>query len=374
VDIELSALGLDPSRPLRRLPPRPPQMRQPGYEDEFESLIVFYDCFASFDDRFCIMIGPPLANLKPAVMPAIRTAFRRRLWGRPLARNGDRHSSVFVRSRKQSVPLNTGLFAQEQIVVQPNGCDIFRGKHVLLTTSKDNPLPWIRDWVTFYVAHHGCNAVLIYDNGSTGYSIEDVQRTLSLVNGLDVALVVNWPYKFGPRGGPFGPWDSDYCQYGMLEHARHRFLLHAAAVVNSDVDELIITRNAQSVFDLARQSATGYLRFGGLWVENATTADDENRRHMHYFYQSRAPQREINHKWAVVPSRCPAGSQWCVHLIRGMDSDAALSACVSLRHFKAINTNWKMPRWIPESPNEHDHVLDEELLPWLKVFESGAAT
>jgi hypothetical protein len=41
--INLSPLEIDPSCPLRREMPRRADLRQPGYEDEFDFLTVFYD-------------------------------------------------------------------------------------------------------------------------------------------------------------------------------------------------------------------------------------------------------------------------------------------------------------------------------------------
>jgi hypothetical protein len=58
-----------------------------------------------------------------------------------------------------------------------------------------------------------------------------------------------------------------------------------------------------------------------------------------------------------------------VHDIAGMAADAEASATAALRHFKAINTNWKLERWIPEPLDPVHHRLDTELARWLHVFE-----
>jgi hypothetical protein len=370
--VVLSRLELDPSQALRRAPPRPPYWRQPGYEEQFDFLTVFYDCFASPDGRSWIMIGPPLANLEADVIAEIKRAFFHD--GSParlLVRNERHVSTVRLASRKAAVPLGGAVFVQQRLALQPNFSDWFRGRKVILTKTKDNELVWIRDWVQFYARKHGADAVLIYSNSTAADSCAEIADAIRPVDGIAVAVVVHWPYPFGPDGGEHAQWDSDFCEYGILEHARHRFLATAAAVVSGDVDELIITRNGSSVFDLAGRSSTGYLSFAGQWIENAAMPRDGMRRHAHYRYRAREPQEGAERKWVTVPARCPPESQWRVHSVTSMQADRELSALVAIRHFKAINTNWKVRRWVPELPDERRHEVDEELLPWLDIFQDG---
>jgi hypothetical protein len=48
-----------------------------------------------------------------------------------------------------------------------------------------------------------------------------------------------------------------------------------------------------------------------------------------------------------------------------MQPDPVASATATLRHFKAINTNWKRERWKPEAIDPGRHRLDEALAAWL---------
>jgi hypothetical protein len=191
---------------------------------------------------------------------------------------------------------------------------------------------------------------LLYDNASTNASCSEIQPTIAAVPGIETAVVVSWPYQFGPQGGPQRIRDSDYSQYGTLEHARHRFLSSARAVLQGDVDELVLTEGGVSVFDLATKSGTGYIRYGGHWVESATATPPApaTRCHKQYFYRAIAPTHEVREKWTAVPRRCPPSSQWCVHDVTCMSPDPSASARPSIRHFKAINTNWNHNRWQPE--------------------------
>jgi len=117
-----------------------------------------------------------------------------------------------------------------------------------------------------------------------------------------------------PEGGDQVIWDSDYAEYGVLEHARHRFLSTARAVVSLDIDELVLTKDGSSIFDIVQRSDTGHVRFDGRWIENATSTepDPARRRHKHYFYYDE-DEPLAQHKWAVVPARCPTAAQWRIH-------------------------------------------------------------
>ena len=200
----------------------------------------------------------------------------------------------------------------------------FRGTRALVIISKDNDLAWIRDWATFYVRNHGCNAILFYDNGSTRYGLGELRALFASIAGIDVARVEPWRFKFGSPRARFELWDSDFWQYGMLPHARHRFLARAAAVLNSDVDELVITRNGKSIYDLTRRSRSGYLCYRGAWVENAADVPPEGRRHADFRYRKPGPDSRAD-KWCLVPWRCPSGSQWQVHQVPGKNAPGASS-------------------------------------------------
>ena len=361
----LSALELEPTSQLRRDQPRPQHLRQETYESEFDFCTIFYDCFRSINRRYVILIGPPLFNLASHVVPRIVSAFNITKPSLGTLRPLKLHDQIWLRTETARAVLAPGLFRQDVIQVQPNRSRQFERRKVLLTKSKDNDLVWIKDWVHFFAANHGTNAVLLYDNASTNYEPGKVQEVISKVEGIDVACVVEWPFKFGPQGGPHDIWDSDFCQYAILEHARHRFLASAESVISADIDELVITEDGGSLHDLVRGSRTGYLEYRGHWIENASLAKDAIRRHAHFIFRSAVSDAPAEPKWTVMPQRCSAESQWAIHYVTGMEPDAR-SSSVSTRHFKAINTNWRMQRWCSEEPDERTHVIDQELVKWMR--------
>jgi hypothetical protein len=368
LEVELSTLELRQETPLRRKSRRPTDRRAPDFDEKFDATTVFYDCFSSADRDWIILVGPPLFNLRSAVIPRLKRAFAQKWWSRYRHCRLNRCDLLWLRSPVEFAELDGNLFLQRRIKVQPNRSEIFRGRRVLLTLSKDNELHWIRDWIEFHVRNHGCDAVLFYDNASTKYSSGEVRSTIDSVRGVEASAVVDWPYKFGPQGWYNDYWDSDFTQYGVLEHARRLFLPLATFVINGDIDELLITKGREPIGDLLSRSRHGYLCYGGQWIENVSDRQDESRRHANFIYRSRDNPRTMIEKWTIAPQRTERARQWMVHEVAGARNDEEISAAVTYRHYRSITTNWKSKRWFPVEFDESKHVVDEEMLPWLDVF------
>jgi hypothetical protein len=371
VRIQLSPLTIAPASGLRRRAPRPLDLRQAGYDDAFDWFTVFYDCFRATDPRWIGLLGPPLAELTPAVLSGLRPMMPSA--GQPFVlRELDRHAQIWIPATDKVVQLNKGPFEQGELIAQPNGCDLFRGKRAIFTKSKDNDLIWIRDWAYFHVRTHGANAVLLYDNASRRYSSDEIREMLARVPGVEVSVVVDWPYKFGPQGFE-GVWDSDFCEYGIMEHARHRFLALAEGVINTDIDEVVVTNDGSSVFDRALASHAGIIRYKGIWIESASSEAPANgRRHIHFLHRMRENLVPSLDKWTLAPMRCPSAKQWLTHSVDGLVNDTELAAGVLYRHFRAINTNWKESRWAPEAISAN-HMPDDELGEAAKIFQETPA-
>jgi hypothetical protein len=361
---------------------RPPELRQDGFNEQFDASTLFYDVIW-LCDRACthVLVGPPLRNLLAAVRAG-------RIDGRPLAEaivrvyERDRCCDVWLEGRyaercRLEFPFGTYL-----LTPSPARHELYAGKRVLYTLSRDNPVAWIVDWAHFHVVNHGADAVLLYDNASTHYQAADAQRALrSALPGIEVH-VVDWPYSYGPGGvSRTCGWDSDFCQAGAFQDARFRFLARARAVLNCDVDELVLSLSGRSVFDAAERSSTACVAFEGRWVSSATRrasrADAGAVRHGDYRYLEPDGPRPAGRaspagawapcpaKWCVVPRSCGLAHDWSVHQVRSPTFDASRSAEFQYRHFRAISTDWKYRRTneIPIDNGVHrfDPVLDAAL-------------
>lgn len=349
--IRIAATQIPEQSGIRRLPPRPLELRDPSYDEKFDATTLFFDSFRVGDARV-VLIGPPLLNLEPTVLSAQFTAHptgatvtmrykkldrNMQLWGDvPI---GTSHLTVDSDLGRISVPLS-------------NDCaHLFRGRRVITTLSKNNELPWIVDWLRFHIRIHGCDAVLFYDNASDKYSIQELRSCIQEIGELAQSVIIDWPFRYGPQGTPSGNWDSDFCQYGQLEHARWRFLRDAASVLNSDVDEMVAADGNESIFERVENMPTGFCAFFGLWVTqnrvgttSASSVNPESFRHREFWLTLRPEILQSNTKWCAVPAKCDENVQWCVHQIPGKSSQAAIATDIFYRHFRAINTRWKWKR------------------------------
>jgi hypothetical protein len=346
--------------PVHREPPRPPAQRQSDYLDKFDHDTLVYDAFPTGDS--VRLIGPPLLNLAIPLAGAT--------WH---VDDIEVVANLVDLDRTQGSWLETSATAGARLTVQmgdatceaeisESGVEWFRGRRVLTTKSKNNDLQWITDWARFHAEMQGIDAVLLYDNGSDIYQPEDVLKALD-VPGIEVAVVVVWPFKFGPQGGNWegladAPWDSDFCEYGILEHARHRFLSEAAGVLNQDIDELAVSEDAASVFDLLAASESGAIRYPGRWIDTprATTTEPPRFSDFTVYDSTRWPSTS---KWAIDPTRTQHAGQWKTHSVHGVTMSTTKR--IQHRHFTGISSNWKYARRTDNAVVSTRHRYDVRL-------------
>ena len=264
----LSPIRLDPDSGLRRESPRAPEFRQPDFDERFDSETLFYDVFRHPDRSTIMMIGPSLYNLASLfddieirALPSGSVCRFRRY-------DLDRLTRVEVDAPAgtSEIVLRAGKNELHGKVSPPETAD-YRSLRVLYAISKNNDITWICDWARFNRDVHGAQALLIYDNQSTDYQVDELLHKLGQIGGLAFVGVVPLPFRFGPPGlGLRKSWDSNFLQIGSLELARWRFLLDAKSFLNTDIDELVLGRGGASVFDAAERS--GIVRFYGRWVPN----------------------------------------------------------------------------------------------------------
>jgi hypothetical protein len=366
---------------VRREPTRPLADRPPDFDDQFDYHTLLFDSF--FCGRNTIVItAPPFLNLLPLLkkMDVIASPSGRHCRFR--IRTLDRHSQirVAVPAGTTKILLRTEI-GQFDLEPQKNLSEFFADKRVLFTQSKNNRFEWIQDWIRYHRDIHGANAVLIYDNQSTEYSPEELLASLSQLSGIDRVCIVRWPFLFGPQGfGAKRCWDSDFCQYGVWEHARWMLLQQARSVLDSDIDELVVSSDGTSVFEAAERSFLGVVRFNGHWVhgfKNKTPAVAERSpaRFVNYdpYYLRHwtgrrwgiVPARDWHNvcppKWTVVPSRCPDHVQWAPHRIKGWIGASLLSRNFSFRHFREISNHWKYDRSAREVFDPGRYVFDHRM-------------
>lgn len=328
-----SAVVLGPDGP-HRTPPRPAALRGPDYADRYDASTLFYDVFTS--EGRTVAVGPPLLDLAGPLRAAEVTVGGRSAPVR--STELDRaHRSTFGRAAGPSLELTLGG-RRHRVPVGPDLAGLFAGRRALMTLSLDNELPWVRDWARYHASAHGTDAVVVYDNGSRAYGPDELLETLARVPGIDVAVVVDWSFPYGPQGGPGVPWDSDYAQYGALEHARRRLLRRAAGFLNADVDELVLATDGSSVYEHAERSPHGVVSYRGRWAHAAASAGRSTPRHVDSAWVD--PTEPLcSTKWCAVPQRLPERAQLQVHDVRGVK--VVTPPTLGYRHFWDVTTHWK---------------------------------
>ena len=345
----------------RREPARPLHRRPADFAAQFDACTIFYDCFR-LNATQVMLPGPPLNqfagvldSLHITSMPSgnvCRFAVEHKFTAS--FANPRKHTlcRVIVEVPESDASLQMHSNAGNAVLeIRPLAADLFRGKRVLLTLSRNNDPAWICDWMRFHRDLQNADAVLLYDNGSTAYKVDSLLAAMKQVSGFSAIAVVAWPFKYGPQGIGRGTWDSSFCQDGALEDARWRFLAQAYAVLSCDVDELALAEYPD-LFDRASASPTGYVKFSGRWVN--AFAPQTPPRHRDSTLQLKPRWRwkgfrlkDVHRcpaKWAAVPGRCPHAAQWTVHEIVGMRTRTLPVAEALYRHFRQIGTNWKNNR------------------------------
>lgn len=337
------------ARPARRprfaLLPRPP-----AFVEAFEDRALFYDCFWHHDGRRVLLVGPPPVNLDYASI-AFRAA------GNALAARFHTSRSVTI-TELDNVPAETHEIAVSlrdemlSLPVQPNHCDDLVGRRLIFTINRDNDLSWIREWALWHAHHHGADAVVLFDNGSSKYAPTEVAAVLAEVPGIAAVAVHDWPHKFGPIDPAVlnNPYWSRFLQIASMSVTLRRYGMKTYGLLDCDIDELALTQSGRSIFDLAHDSEGGLIVFRGTWVETMAEPDaSSNAPHRAYrqvLADARAAQSR-QRKWALDPSRdwvqrLSVHPYW--HWIEGRGRGSkSMPDDASYAHFRAINTNWKRP-------------------------------
>lgn len=351
--------------------------------ERFDDETMFFDVFRSRSGESVLCLGPPLDGCHPDGValrvsnPNSRLPLTQRLEAPRTARQ---HTSRFTISGPglgDTLTIQAGERGLS-VSVNPSHASLLAGRRVLMTLSRDNPLPWIRDWATFYVRLHGADAILFYDNGSEGYAPDDIAAALSDIIGLQEIVIVRWPfpYGFGAANAPGEPPVDNFCQTGALDHARRCFCPEARSLLNVDIDELL-PRGDLSIFEQVENGPYSIVLFYGVWAEAPGIDSPEAARRIRHLdcrfvwrsqidaLASGRSKELCRTKWATVPSRCHPDVEWGIHDIYPASQSAraqrgwrTIDRSIAYRHCRQINNGWKTDRW--RSNPEFDSICQPD--------------
>lgn len=292
---------------------RRPERWTDHYLARYDRTTLIYDCVYQADAARYLMVAPPLLNLWPALRDGLR------LDGAPVRtlrrRRHDKYEVIHFRAPKGKLTFETGTESRP-VATRPELSEPFRGLNCVATMNRDNPLEWIRDWALWLTRVHGLEGVVIFDNLSTGYTARDIAATLTEVPGLKQVAIISAPYPYGTTDRvERGELRPNFLQPAMLNLARTAILRHARAVLNADIDELVLSRNGRSVFDAAAARPNRAVRLPVRWAYPAPDVTGPAPQRTHLFRD--ADKRLSNRKWCAVPSGAMSRIGWYVHHVGG---------------------------------------------------------
>ncbi|WP_323767477.1 hypothetical protein [Marinovum sp.] len=310
--------------------------RPEGYLEALDRETLWYD--AIWSEGRLSLVCPPLNNFRSALRKAVFRGDDRPLKFRRLRRY----------ARHEVAELDAPVCPGEVSVLMQGWTgtsrvsraahEEFAGLNTAFVMSKDNPIDWLVTHARYHREAHGLEALIVMDNGSTEYTLADLSAALETV-GLRRLEVLSVPFKYGPVGLKPYRRTEKYLQTALFNALRLRFLGQARAVLNCDVDELVVTRG-ESVFDAACASRLGFVQVAGHWVYPAPGAEGPFS-HLDHSHTAQPP-KPCPPKWCLVPSGRLGGFSWDVH---GMERLPFLRrrthGDLAFLHCRSLTTGWK---------------------------------
>lgn len=364
LNIELSSVKLANTNILRE-PPRKEEDQQENYKELFDYNTLFSDIF--FTDKSIELVGPPLLNLQDVLLKENIYVDGVDVTDKLIIQSIHRKCRIILPNHQSAKEISI-QFGNETFnkKIQPYEGEFFKDANVLVTQQKDNPLEWIGYWIAHHIKHHKIDSVVIYDNNSSIYSLNDLKNLLSSIKGLKKACVINWDIPYGVTGGDKAIWDSDFGQYQSWEHAFKRLVNKANSVIIGDVDELIIHKNGIAIPDLLAQINEPVVAYKRRQIiEVASTAFAHLPRmhnHTHLYEKERilyAP------KYAFNPKKISPDAHLLVHKVEG--DKTYISEDILGRHFGCLRIHWRVGDFEPIAMRNRGSykttlIEDEQLL------------
>ncbi|MCP3972591.1 MAG: glycosyltransferase family 2 protein [Rhodobacteraceae bacterium] len=196
----------------------------------------------------------------------------------------------------------------------------------------------VAGWLGYHVAHHGLEALLLFDRAPPGQGREQfaqaLQAAIAGMEGLKRAVLVTAPLPLGcadmpalgdPAMAPRAkdrtfaadPWRAALNQPVLYDILKWRFLSRAGAVIALDpCDILRLPVDGIGVFEACRQSHTGVMWVVGELIypwrvrkgQVPLLADHICRAH---------PAADAPRSWAVAPRRLAARAVWLPQEVTG---------------------------------------------------------
>lgn len=336
--VRLSGFVLPQTSRHRRKHLLPPDRRDAAYLAGYDRRTLFYDCVRR-EQGDVLFTAPKFLNLWPVFRDALRVD------GAP-ARGLRRHRlpkadiAILPDPAERLALALDG--AEYPLAPRPSLAARFAGLNAVVTMNRNNRLDWIVDWLRFHVSAQGLTGAVIHDNGSTDYDLDALAARVEGIAGLQAVAVISAPYPYGVgihrKHSRVSP---KFLQSAMLNLARLETLSRARAVLNADIDELVVSTGERTVFDAAVARRQVPVKIGGHYVFPGDALGPDGIAQAAHVYREADPQ-PANRKWCIAPAAWINRFGWSVHRLGGeIFSLLPNDAHHHLLHCAATTTNWK---------------------------------
>ncbi|MEM8556066.1 MAG: hypothetical protein AAGF71_14725, partial [Pseudomonadota bacterium] len=165
----LNGFRLSPKGPHLRDHVRPLLRQTRNYLENYDRTTLFYDCVYIERERGHLFTAPRFLNLWDLFRKGLRRNGRK--VKRVLRFTWLRFEQIFVPGPRDGLTLKIGKDTYP-MPGRSSYAGSFAGLNALVAVSKNNHLDWIRDWAQFHATDHGTNGVVLFDNGSTDYTVD----------------------------------------------------------------------------------------------------------------------------------------------------------------------------------------------------------
>ncbi|WP_368184903.1 hypothetical protein [Aestuariibius sp. HNIBRBA575] len=324
-----------------------PECIPDGFGTQYDFHTLWYDAVQNGSET--VLICPKLHNFEDLLCNASLDIDGHTTRIRRIQKFG-RHDLIHLTGTGQTLRCH-GDHIDVSSGISPDSSARFSGKNIHITMSQNNDPIWIEDFARYHIQHHGLQAMILLDNQSTEQTMQELSDALER-SGLEDWLVIPCPFPYGERAIKPFTWRSKFLQTAVYNGVRLRFCKQARAVLNSDLDELVVC-DGRSIFDLTVNSRLGFVRFPGVWY-SADTLSDRIPRHMdHIAKRTDAPKAAP--KYCINP-RGPLGRfSWDIHALENMPlTQLWTSKQAKHMHCLNISNGWKAGRNAPFEHRERD--------------------
>ncbi|WP_353570733.1 hypothetical protein [Candidatus Albibeggiatoa sp. nov. BB20] len=334
--------------------PRPEHLRPPNYAEQFDDDTLLYDVFRR--DNQIILIGPSLIEDERLAelidnIQINQTSIKSLNYACYVS-----HKIFKIIIDNANPDWDSINIYHKQLPVRRSPYENMKPNKVLCTKQKDNEIVWIKDWILWYHSFYDIDLVVIYDNASTRYSVEELKASLS---DMPCSVIVeSFPFKFGPQAWEMGKWDSDFCEYAIYEHIRYYVCGNQGYFFNFDIDELLIFKEFSSI----NWNKTKYngIHFRGKWAFLDIKHQPNHRSKIKHASHSIVDKEYISGrgKYIALLNKLAHANFLNTHQISNPQVIYYKPSKAFYLHFHSISTNWKYDRakTIDFNPQIHDRI------------------